>query len=254
MNTIELRLPASTFGDDNRLTFACDGLVTSHVWGGIEEKFQLALKTARSCVKHSLYHEYRLYISTNLILQSLVRASREFECFNYVECGVGEGHTLLVSSLFIQQSPWEKDFLTGNFTLFDTFNGIDLSLTTPEERQRPLETTAYYDSDIASIVNKFNYLRNLFVIKGSIPPSLTRYPETGRRHIHFLHLDMNNAIPEACALEFFLPKMKFGSIILFDDYGAQWAAKQRELIDKVCYAHLKLCPTTLPTGQAVLLV
>ena len=49
---------------------------------------------------------------------------------------------------------------------------------------------------------------------------------------------MNNSYPERKAFEFFYPKMKSGSVIIFDDY---------------CFNQRISKPLGLPTGQGMLI-
>jgi len=74
------------------ITYATDGLVTSHTWGGGgDQEFQHALSTGRCVFVHPLYHEWRLYTAVQLLRQLF---ERDYKPKTYVECGVGEGHTL----------------------------------------------------------------------------------------------------------------------------------------------------------------
>jgi hypothetical protein len=60
------------------------------------------------------------------------------------------------------------------------------------------------------------------LVRGDIPSSLCGYENLSPR---FLNIDLNIEFPERRALEFFVPKMASGSIVLLDDYGHRGHSK-----------------------------
>ena len=66
----------------------------------------------------------------------------------------------------------------------------------------------------------------------------------------FLHIDMNNSYPERKAFEFFYPKMKSGSVIIFDDcsFVGNSYNDQRKTIDDYCFNQRISKPLGLSTG------
>jgi len=66
---------------------------------------------------------------------------------------------------------------------------------------------------------------------------------------------MNNSYPERKAFEFFYPKMKSGSVIIFDDYSFVGNSynDQRKTIDDYCSIQGISKPLGLPTGQGMLI-
>jgi hypothetical protein len=83
--------------------YETDGLITSHTFGGYNNlidgdvNFQKALAVGRKEFVHILYHEWRLYVASTVIKMLMQRSN-----INYIELGVGEGHTLFVYSQYIK--------------------------------------------------------------------------------------------------------------------------------------------------------
>lgn len=87
------------------------------------------------------------------------------------------------------------------------------------------------------------------LIKGFVPDSFDQgFPDK----IAFAHIDMNNHIPEAAALERILPRLAQGGAIVFDDYGWWGYSRQKAALDPIAERHGQSI-LELPTGQAVLL-
>ena len=92
----------SSIFHNTKPTYETDGLITSHVFGGGysengDANFQKALNLGRKEFVHNLYHEWRLYVAS-MILKMFMQKTN----INYIELGVGEGHTLYVYSKYIK--------------------------------------------------------------------------------------------------------------------------------------------------------
>ena len=223
--------------------------MTSHAWGGGDSIFQKALSLSRQVFHHPLYHEWRLYLASNLLTNLLTRKP-----INYVECGVGEGHTLYVFltwAKLLDDKMLLENINNSSFYLFDTFNGVDIDLVTNKERIYVTET--YPGGDLKDVKNRFKAHPNADIAftKGSVPTSLTDFDKQIK--VDFLHIDMNNMDAEVGALEFFIDQISDGGIILFDDYAFQTAADQKEGIDQFMLKNNLNPPLTLPTGQGLFL-
>ncbi len=88
------------------------------------------------------------------------------------------------------------------------------------------------------------------VVRGRVPDVLS---EQGPERVCFAHVDLNNPEAEVGALEWIIPRMAPGGMILLDDYGWLPLSNQKKAID----AHL--APSgreviELPTGQGLLIV
>lgn len=239
-----------------KISFAADGLITSHYYAGkYDMHFQNALKQAKKefAGKHSLYHEYRIYIACNLMRNILCNRNQPI----FIECGVGGGMTLFVYSKWMENLKDEKiqnSFKNSTYIGIDTFSGVDPTLISPENLIKyRFKETAYLDSDYKKVKQRFSQYKNYVFKQGSIPYIFETedFPSPD-----FLHIDMNNQKPEVEALKYFIPNMKPGSIILLDDYAfsSPKYALQRMGIDDLLYETTLRTVLTLPSGQGLLVI
>lgn len=134
---------------------------------------------------------------------------------DFVECGVYRG---FVSSTIIHYLDWNKKCGDRRYFLIDTFSGLVDSLLTDDERKAGRDTQ-YGDSYLGTydgVVSGFRNIRNVHVVKGTVPNIL---PQQDISSVAFLHLDMNCTTLEVEALRFFWPKMCVGGFVVMDDYA-----------------------------------
>ena len=169
---------------------------------------------------------------------------------DFVECGVNAG---FASSAIMKKLQWNT--LGRRFYLIDTFSGPVLAQYSQEEvrKQRlgvarhALEAGAYV-TDMDRIRANFAEWPNAIVVRGAVPEILERV-EFGA--VAFLHIDMNCALPERRALEFFWDRLSPGAVILLDDYAYYGHDCQRDAIDAA--ARVRGAEVlSLPTGQGVI--
>ncbi|CAN1606802.1 K05303 K05303; O-methyltransferase [Candidatus Pelagibacterales bacterium] len=167
---------------------------------------------------------------------------------------MGEGHTLKVFTNYIKHSKTKKlknNYNKSIYLLMDTFSGVDMSLVPKKGRKGEYITKAYGGSTLSVIKKRFSSLKKrVHFIEGSIPASLDRIPKKFKSP-DFLHIDMNNPIPEVSAINFFIRSMQPGSILLLDDYAFATAKTQRQHIDRYFDKIKKSRPLTLPSGQGI---
>jgi hypothetical protein len=170
---------------------------------------------------------------------------------DFVECGVNAG---FVSSAIMKKLQWNT--LGRRFYLIDTFSGPVLTQYTQEEVQKQrlsvardaLEAGAYV-TDIDRIRTNFAEWPNAIVVQGAVPEILETV-EFGA--VAFLHIDMNCALPERRALEFFWDRLSPGAVILLDDYAYYGHDCQRDAIDAA--ARVRGAEVlSLPTGQGAII-
>ena len=85
--------------------------------------------------------------------------------------------------------------------------------------------------------------------QGFIPESLHSDPSSPE-FIVYLHIDLNSAKPTIDVLNFFLPRLVAGGVIVFDDYAWEGYEDTKKVID----AYFRDKPgliMKLPTGQAI---
>jgi hypothetical protein len=169
---------------------------------------------------------------------------------DFVECGVNAG---FVSSAIMHSLDWQN--VARKFYLIDTFSGPVLSQYSSTEIDRgriEVAKTALaagaYVTDLARVRANFSEWPNAIVVQGAVPEVLDTVNFGG---VAFLHLDMNCALPERAALEFFWPRMSPGGVVLFDDYTYFGHNSQTEEIDAAAH-NLGIRILALPTGQGLI--
>ena len=251
---LNFSLPKSAFHGEKELSYASDSLITFHHFSGKNDSnFQFALREARKLCKHSLYHEWRLYLAVQVQLSLLQTSILSSSDYLYVECGVGEAHTLLVTYFYLISvgGDLNEKFAKSKKILFDTFTGVDEKLIDKNDNTL-YKTNSYHKTSFESIKEKLKIIDHIQFVPGSIPETLINIPVKYRSPT-FLHIDMNHYVPEIEALNFFYFSMRPGSIILLDDYSFTLSAQQRNAINKWCTQNHILAPINLPTGQGLLL-
>ena len=170
---------------------------------------------------------------------------------SFVECGVNAG---FISSAIMERLQWNT--LARAFYLIDTFTGPVLAQYNEQEvregrlavAKQALEAGAYV-TDLDRVRKNFSEWRNAIVVQGSVPEVLGTidFPP-----VAFLHIDMNCALPERAALEFFWDRLPAGGVILFDDYAYYGHDRQREAIDAAAGAR-SVEILSFPTGQGLII-
>ena len=234
------------------ISYMRDGLITSHIFDGKNDPmWQEVMSESRAEFKglHSLYHEWRLYLAVMLIYNNFINKEKKYY---FVECGVGMGMTNYVLQSYLSKKVSNKKLDTFFYFGIDSFSGIDKTKLTVEEFLSVPEyrTKSYGNQDKMALEKRFSKFINHNLIEGIIPEILnSQIPAPD-----FLHIDMNNSYPEVKALEFFLPQMAEGSIILLDDYAFHSAEIQRLKINEFLKNNTKYVPIGLPTGQGLIII
>jgi predicted O-methyltransferase YrrM len=89
---------------------------------------------------------------------------------------------------------------------------------------------------------------NAILVQGSVPEVLA---QTDIKLVAFVHIDMNCALPERAAFDFFWDRLSPGGVILFDDYAYYGHDEQRQSIDDAAGAKCTEV-LSLPTGQGLI--
>jgi hypothetical protein len=170
---------------------------------------------------------------------------------DFVECGVNYG---FLSSAIMEDLDWNS---TGRkFYLLDTFSGVDDRYLSDQEKAGGVSEKSgrwindgTYTSNIESVRENFSQWPNAKIIQGSIPDTLIHIDST---EIAFLHIDLNNTIPEVAALEFLWDRLVSGAVILLDDYAYYGYQPQKDGMDQWA-AKRNIAIASLPTGQGLLI-
>ena len=182
---------------------------------------------------------WRAHVANSLF----VNTYRKDGC--YVECGTNLG---IISRLVfkLNKNKSYKKFL------FDTWKGMPKSQYDDDEPLADWHNSNNYTEDTYDFIKPLqNEYQDLTLVRGVVPDSLSE--EFVNLSPSFLHIDMNIEHPERKALEFFVPQMRAGSVILLDDYGFARHSKQRHSQDEF-FRNLGKQPTHIPTGQAFVIV
>jgi O-methyltransferase len=161
---------------------------------------------------------------------------------DFVECGVYRGMSTAVAAAFL-------DFgkLNRAWHLYDTFAGIpadQLNAGHPSPDQ--YVTPGLFEAAVA----RFAPYPNIHVVRGRVPEVLR---ERAPARVAFLHLDMNSAVAEAAALEFFAERLSPGAFVVLDDYGWRGYRAQKLAADRF-FGRLGKPIMELPTGQGVVMM
>jgi O-methyltransferase len=165
---------------------------------------------------------------------------------DFVECGVNRGG---LSRMIVDYTRFET--LNKKFFLIDTFKGlIPEYLTRDEKRKGLLAIYRYYEDDSLTAVREtFAPFSNVVIIEGAVPDILPHIPS---ERIAYLSLDMNCALPEQRAADYFWDRIVPGGIILHDDYGFTLHEEQRKMLDRFAASH-GVPVLELPTGQGIII-
>lgn len=166
---------------------------------------------------------------------------------DFVECGVYLG---FVSSVIMTYLKWNETNHNKRFYLVDSYEGLDP--TTLTERERELgraEQYSNYRGTYPRALKNLAEFKNTELIKGYVPQVL---PQVKAERLAYLHIDMNSAVPEVAALEYFWPKMTTGGVVLLDDYAFIDHKLQKHALDELA-ARLGFSIASLPTGQGLVI-
>lgn len=214
--------------------------------------------TYRACMEAS---------STKVPLWKLLRrAQRAYNLARYfhrnlpltgarAECGVLHGFSaLLLSRVALSTDP---QFTGAGLHLVDSFEG--LSQPTPRDaiRERALPDGSVRfeygarQGDMASSLEHVQRVLRAFsgitFHKGWIPDVLGSLPEAAWT---FVHIDVDFYEPTLACLEYFVPRLASGGVIINDDYASPLFPGGGRAWDDYCNPQ-KLMFTVLDTGQAV---
>jgi len=220
-------------------TYNEDGLFTNHNCDFIDDPlfkkaYELGFATGSSKGWHA---RWRVYTACWLA----DRATRMDG--DFVECGTNKGLTARAIAHYTNFGSLDKKFY-----LVDTFSGLVPEYESESERQR--ENPAHlYEECFEEVKKTFSEFNNVVICRGRIPDILASVPVT---NICFLHIDLNNALPEMAAAKHFWERVVPHGAILLDDYAYPGYEEQ-----KVAWDHFAedkgLQILSLPTGQGLIL-
>ncbi|MCH9809561.1 MAG: TylF/MycF family methyltransferase [Alphaproteobacteria bacterium] len=212
-------------------------LATANTWLE-DERFQRAYNagSAISAWGHDI--RWRAYT-----LMKCAELARDIKG-DFVECGVDRGGTAMCVIEYIGR----KAFTDRLFYLFDTYTGVvEDQMSTVEADMSRLPNTRYPDV-YEKVVETYANMPFAKILRGRVPETLTEFKPGP---VAYLHIDMNVAVPECAALEFYWPYLSKGAPVIFDDYGFPYHAPQKSELDKLA-KKLGTSIMMLPSGQGLL--
>lgn len=202
-----------------------------------EPAFATAYREARA--SSSWGRDLRWRVSTLVRLAANARRQKG----DFVECGVDTGGTALAVMAYLG----DATFAERRFFLFDTFEGLVGSQMTPDELEAGLGGEARYPPVLEKVRETFAGRPYARIVPGVVPETLAAYDGD---QVAFLHIDMNVALPEVAAFEFFWPFLAPGAPVVFDDYGFPKHQAQRAALDAVA-KRFEVEILMLPTCQGI---
>lgn len=224
--------------------YGSDGLFTRHNADFLEDaKFQRAYQLGIETLHGAwgdLHIEWRVYVACWAAAQALHLEG------DFVECGVNTG---VVSRAVMHYTDFHM-ISDRNFFLVDTFEGIPNELWTEAERSQGIETyNAMYRDCYDEVKATFAGFKNAVIVRGRVPEVL---PQVQSQKVSYLSIDMNAAVPEIAAGEYFWPRLSPGAIVVLDDYGFDKHIEQKKAWDRFSAAR-GVGVLSLPTGQGLLI-
>jgi len=164
---------------------------------------------------------------------------------DFVECGVNRGFLAVTLCNYIDFNTTGKSFY-----LFDTFEGVPESQMSSNERKWAIEHTRNaYEECYEAAKRNFASFPRAELIRGRVPETLS---QAQIESVCYLSIDMNIAVPELAAMEYFWDKLVPGAIVVLDDYGWRAHLEQKIALDSFV-AKRGVEILTVPTGQGLLL-
>ncbi len=203
-----------------------------------DDRFKNAYKSACEIAGWTDDRRWRVYT-----LLDCAQRAKELEG-DFVECGVGRGGTAMGVIEYIGRDA----FADRLFYLFDTFEGVAPEPMTNVETG-PSKDSDTHDQDIyEDVANAYKDLPFAKIVRGRVAETLGEFKPGP---VAYLHIEMNDTMPECAALEFYWPHLVKGAPVIFDGYGLPAHSEKKTDLDAVA-AKLGSHIMMLPTGQGLM--
>jgi len=169
------------------------------------------------------------------------------------ECGVFQG----TSALMLCRAARAQDprFDGSRMHLIDSFEGLsapgaeDRIDGVSESEAPPLTRRGSFAAHLEQVRRALADFPGVAIHKGWVPAVLAELPEA---EWSFVHVDVDLYEPTLGALEYFVPRLAPGGVIVCDDYSAPFFPGASRAWDRYCGEH-DVPFVVLPTGQSVIL-
>lgn len=144
-----------------------------------------------------------------------------------IECGVWRGLSLLLLCKSLER--YQSNFLGEMLFAVDSFEG--LSEPSSSDGIFVKGKKGDFSESIENVRARLVSYPNITFLKGWIPDILQKLDNQKYR---LVHLDLDLVEPTLGALDYFLPKMVTGGIIICDDYGSVAWPETKIALDSYC--------------------
>lgn len=223
-----------------------DGLTSRHYHDFLSDpRFLKAYTRGQKAAGKDYHFRWRVYVATWAAEMALKLPG------DFVECGVNRG---FMSSAIMEYLDWNS--VQKKFYLLDTFKGFDDRLISEKENKSDLMKyyrerldSDFYVMDLEPVKQNFNEWRNIILVQGTIPETLSK---VDCRQIAFLHLDTECLLPDIATLDSLWDRITPGGIILMNDYAySSYRAYKSGMDEYIAKFNVRIL--TLPTGQGFLI-
>ena len=134
-----------------------------------------------------------------------------------VECGVFKGTTAMLIHHYLKKFKFNKKlYLFDNFSGLPKANSKDLGRDENGKLVQKFKENNYNNVTFEFIKNIFKSNKNVTIIAGDVSETILKLED---QSVSFVHIDVDLYEPTMECLEFFIPRLSKGGILICDDYG-----------------------------------
>lgn len=186
-----------------------------------------------------LWREYVIVVSVLLATKS--KAPKEK--FSLVEGGVCDGW-----GAWFAMKTAATHFPDYQYWAYDSWAAMKSDQLLPSEKNR-IGAYGYLDFDqVCANLSEFD--DRVQFCRGFLPESLSEHD--GPPDVHWLHIDLNAALPSEAMISHFWDRIPEGGVVLLDDYSWELHIEMKALIDKFLQSRGNWA-IALPTGQGLVI-
>jgi hypothetical protein len=167
--------------------------------------------------------------------------------FLAVECGVSDGLSTFFELRELTGHRLVQTIERFQMHLYDSWEPMREENLLPSERNL---VGKYAKHDIRRVKSNLSEFADDIVFHPGFIPDTLSTPFPDHKPVVYLHIDLNSVMPTVAALDFFVPRMPKGSVVLFDDFGWEgYNTTKQAVVDFFASKPGSLMP--FPTGQAI---
>lgn len=186
-----------------------------------------------------LWREYIMATSVLLAVKSVTAETTFFLVEGGVEGGRGGWFAMKTAANHV------TDF---EYWAYDSWGAMRTDELLPSEIGRAGSYDYLDDEEARTNLSEFS--DRVRFCKGFVPESLAEFD--GPAHVHWLHIDLNAALPSEAMLSHFWHRIPQGGIVLLDDYSWDGHTDMKILADRFFERHGNWV-IALPTGQGLVI-